>query len=285
MQSSQWCRSKACAGNPAESYATCIPNDCAAQQLCAQQPDGKRALVGGTKTLHVASWGLVIQLHGGGHLELPLLAPYVRSYCCSLPIACWPYHPADVVKIKQQAADGKVKERYKGSSGAELSYNIKLGKDPLPADLSNGCLLLVAGEQLMSCFKSSMEAAAPSELPPQMQRLPGPGVYEVQPVVSRSRQGPSASTPSSTNLEATMQAALAMVGRKQAELLLSSPFAEDDSVGAERLGLQTVITEVSNCSATGHTLCRLWLRIVVCLGCVGASPKPLLQGRSCLQKA
>jgi hypothetical protein len=162
----------------------------------------------------------------------------------------WPETSADVVRLKQQTPNGQIKERYKGSGGfSELSYRIVLGRELLPDGLAGGCLLLVAGDQLMACFKSSMEAAAPYEAPPQMQQLPGPGIFELQPVISRSSQGLSSSAPASTDLDATVYAALSLVASGEADLLHASPFPAGDSLDVG-IDLQTVITAVSNsCSA------------------------------------
>lgn len=125
-----------------------------------------------------------------------------------------------------------------------------LGRELLPNDLADGCLLLVAGDQLGACFKSSMQAAAPYEAPPQLQQLPGPGVFELQPVVSRSSQGLSSSAPASTDLYATVCAALSLVASGEADLLHASPFPADDNLDAVGIDLQTVITAVSySCSA------------------------------------
>lgn len=155
---------------------------------------------------------------------------------------------ADAVKLKQQAPDGKVKERFTSKGLQELSFRIHLGRDLLPDSIrGNGCLLIQAGELLLPQINASSETRPPGDLPlaEQLQSLPGVGTLEMQPLLSRS-PGSSSTPTDSSDIAALLRVALSMVADGKAQLLPRSPFLVDDSIGGEgRMSLQRVLDVVS----------------------------------------
>ena len=154
--------------------------------------------------------------------------------------------PADVVKLKQQSPDGKVKDRCKAKGFDKLSYRILLGRDLLPDSLGSGSLIMQAGDQLMAYFKGSKQATPQQDPPEQLLSMPGVGTLSIKPF-GRSPGTSRSPAAASSDPVALVSSALRLVEAQQAHLLSRSPFLVDDSVGGEgRMELQRVLDAVSD---------------------------------------
>jgi hypothetical protein len=131
--------------------------------------------------------------------------------------------PADVVKLKQQAPDGKVKDRCRAKGFDKLSYRILLGMDRLPDSLGSGSLIMQAGDQLMAYFKGSKEATPQQDPPEQLLSMPGVGTLSIKPFGCSPGASRSPAAASSDPV-ALVSSALRLVEAQQAHLLSRSPF-------------------------------------------------------------